>query len=201
MKVKIAGVLLCCMGFAACRQGQRADETVRWQQVDPLTKMVESKGIKYTITLQTAEQMAYLRAYDATAKRLDSLRYTEELDQTRGHYYFVIVQQGAGGRNVLEQDAHNTEEYSKRYQYYQTEAQQDMYLSSCSDTLAPDAYLYENNMGIVAENRMIAAFPMLTDTCDIQLIFHDRAFDNYLLKARFSYNDIKNAPKAKQHSL
>lgn len=185
--------------LSACNQRGQDKEAKGWQNTDPLTKIVNNNGVQYTITLQTAEQMAYLRAFDHKTKKLDELRYSEELEQTKDHYYFVITQKSGNDRNVLEQNATNAEQYSKRYQYYQTDAQQDMWLAGCVDTVSPDAYLYENNMGVVSENRMVAAFPAGKDTCDVQLIFHDRAFDNYQISAGYSYKDIKNAPKAKQY--
>lgn len=194
-------LMLFVIAFVSCKSNRLTPEsTGKWPaESDPLTRIVKNNGVEYTITLQTAAQMAYLRAYDKKTQKLDEQRYEEELEQTKDHYYFVIVQKGIADRNVLEQNAGSAEQYSKRYQYYQTDAQQDMWLISCADTLSPDAYLYENNMGVVSENRMVAAFPAGQDTCDVQLIFHDRAFDNYQIKTGYSYKDIKNAPKAKQY--
>ncbi|MGE8426294.1 MAG: hypothetical protein ACN6O7_00390 [Sphingobacterium sp.] len=194
-KIFLIGLVI----LSACNQKQQDNETKGWQYKDPLTKIMNNNGVQYTITLQTAEQMAYLRAFDSKTQKLDEQRYAEELEQTKDHFYFVITQKGGNDRNVLEQNAGNEEMYAKRYQYYQTDAQQDMWLASCRDTISPDAYLYENNMGVVSENRMVAAFPVGKDTCDIQLIFHDRAFDNYQIRAGYAYKDIQNAPRAKQY--
>lgn len=192
-------LIVCMVALTACNQKQSAIAEREWQYSDPLTRVVENNGVQYTITLQTAAQMAYLRAFDKRTQKIDEQRYAEELEQTKDHYYFVITQKSRNDRNVLEQNATNAEQYSKRYQYYQTDAQQDMWLASCRDTVSPDAYLYENNMGLVSENRMVAAFPVGKDTCDIQLIFHDRAFDNYQIRAGYAYKDIQNAPRAKQY--
>lgn len=194
MKIKAGILWLLCAGLLACK-GQGDMQAQQEEKETALGKIVEANGIRYYIALKTAEQMAYLRAYDMSTQKLDQQRYAEELGNTRDHYFFVITQKGRDGRNVLEEKVSSKDDYSKRLLYYQAEAGQDIRMVACTDTLIPDAYLYENNMGVVAQNRMVIAFPVPTQTCDVQLIFNDRAFDNYLVRSGFLYNDIKNAPK------
>lgn len=101
-------------------------------------------------------------------------------------YMFVIGQRTDQGKNVLEYQADDHELYARRLNYYNIEIGNDIMLIACGDTLKPAQTIYENNLGVIPENRIVAVFEKEHPSCALQLVFNDRAFENYLIKASFN---------------
>lgn len=130
----------------------------------PNEQVIRNKGIYYTV------------------------RYHNEKDasDTLSRYLFVIEQSTDQGKNVLEYQVADYALYAKRLNYYNVEMNNDIMLIACGDTLQPVQTLYENNLGIIPENKIVTVFKKTKANCELQLVFNDRPFENYLNKANFN---------------
>lgn len=115
-----------------------------------------------------------------------NIRYSNDPSDTVSRYLFVIEQRTEQGKNVLEYQVADYALYAKRLNYYSTEMNNDIMLIACGDTLYPAQTLYENNLGIIPENRIVTVFKKTKANCALQLVFNDRPFENYLIKANFN---------------
>lgn len=160
-------IVLCGCGT---KNGDKSkqDETASTQQFvqDPNKLEVRGNGVHYTI------------------------RYSNDNDpsDTVSRYLFVIDQRTEQGKNVLEYQVADYALYAKRLNYYNVEMNADIMLIACGDTLYPAQTLYENNLGIIPENRIVTVFKKVKANCALQLVFNDRPFENYLIKANFNDN-------------
>lgn len=158
-------LLLCSCGTKEADKGKQ-DETASAQQFvqDPNRQEARGNGVHYTI------------------------RYNSDPSDTVSRYLFVIEQRTEQGKNVLEYQVADYDLYAKRLNYYNVEMNADLMLIACGDTLYPVQTLYENNLGIIPENRIVSVFKKTKANCALQLVFNDRAFENFLIKANFNDN-------------
>ncbi len=165
-----ACLLVVCAVAAACTtktSNQDDPPGAAPLQAAPNERIVMNNGIRYTI------------------------RYIADTGEDGGtdtipRYLFVIGQQTEQGKNVLEYRVSDYELYARRLNYYNMEIGNDIMLVACDDTLRPAQTLYENNLGVIPENRIVAVFEKTKATCGLQLVINDRAFENYLIKATFN---------------
>lgn len=159
-------MVLCSCGSKAGKVGDPGEPASAQQFVqDPNKQEVRGNGVHYTI------------------------RYNNDPSDTLSRYLFVIEQRTEQGKNVLEYQVADYALYAKRLNYYNVEMNADIMLVACGDTLYPAQTLYENNLGIIPENRIVTVFKKTKPNCPLLLVFNDRPFENFLIKANF--NDIK----------
>ncbi|OJV51460.1 MAG: hypothetical protein BGO31_09195 [Bacteroidetes bacterium 43-16] len=170
----ITGIVSLCMLMNGCSSkennaGNRkhTPEIAEVFSQAPNERIVSNNGIHYTI------------------------RFMNEVEEgsdadTLPRYLFVIDQKTDQGKNVLEYEVSDLELYARRLNYYNIEMNQDILLIACGDTLTPVQTLYENNLGVIPVNRIVTVFKKVKENCALQLVFSDRAFENYLIKATFN---------------
>ncbi|RYD98696.1 MAG: hypothetical protein EOP54_06775 [Sphingobacteriales bacterium] len=158
-------LVLCSCGTKAGDMSKQGETGSAQQFVQDSDKLeIKGNGVRYTI------------------------RYSKDNDpsDTVSRYLFVIEQRTEQGKNVLEYQVEDYALYAKRLNYYNIEMNADIMLVACGDTLYPAQTLYENNLGIIPENRIVTVFKKLKADCALQLVFNDRPFENFLIKANFN---------------
>lgn len=165
INILVSLVLYSCGTKAGNKAKPAEPESAQQFVQDPNKQEVHGNGVHYTI------------------------RYSNDPSDTLSRYLFVIEQRSDQGKNVLEYQVADYALYAKRLNYYNVEMNADIMLVACGDTLYPSQTLYENNLGIIPENRIVTVFKKSKPDCQLQLVFNDRPFENFLIKANF--NDIK----------
>lgn len=194
---KVISFLTIALMWCSCSGGaKRPDEYLRFfSNENPVKKQIQVGELYYNMAFLPAEYMAASYAMDGS--NLDRQKYSEKLESIR-HVLYYSIAMTAKGDNPMKYRLHSPDELQGRISYYNNMAQQDIELIvNQHDTLHPVDYIFESNLGVSNENKIIVVFNKPEVFEELTLIFNDRALDNYHLKSTVTSSKIKQLPTLK----
>lgn len=195
--IKVISFLTIVLMWCSCSGGaKRAEEYLRFfSSENPVHKQIQVADLYYDISFLPAEYMAASYAMDGS--NLDRQKYKEKLESTQHVLYYSIAMY-AKGENPMKYRLHDPDELQRRISYYNNIAQQDIRLIvNQRDTLHPVDYIFESNLGVSNENRILVVFNKPDKFDELTLVFNDRALDNFHLKSTVTATKIKQLPTLK----
>lgn len=192
--IKLSLGLLC---LASCNVSSRSPQQYI-EAIDDnqdLHKQIEMGDIVYTLSVLPPEYIAAKYAF--SQGKFDAGQYKEKIGGIH-KYIYSTVSMRTGQENILKYNVAEYADFQRRLAYFSDYAMQDIKLiTDQKDTLMPLDYIYENNLGVSNENKMIMVFEMPVTAKQMSLIFNDRIFNNYNLRLNVSTAEIKALPSIK----
>ena len=127
----------------------------------------------------------------------------KELDQTLS--FNVSFKNEQEKTEPLRIGIKDMDEYNHRLSYYLNEANHDFALIADGDTLYTAGYVFEPNYNLLQEQKMVVSFSLRKHEQttgnehprNMQLVFKDRVFNNGIIKATWSEDDLSAIPTLK----
>lgn len=202
MKI-LSRALLLCIFAAACGSCQKTSlplsEYLRHieDEGEGYRKKTMISGWTYTIQYKPYD---YIIAQEQK-KQLNRTAYQNRLRQLEGTAWFNISFQRDGSNNSpLRYNVSSLEEYQTRYNYYLAEAPRDIVLIHGRDTMMPMSYLFETSYNLAPQEVMVVGFDLKNVKAPndkMQLVLFDRIFQNGIIKATYSKEQLRQIPTLK----
>ncbi|MNS22966.1 hypothetical protein D3C72_547710 [compost metagenome] len=192
----ISFLTIAFMWCSCSGRAKRPDEYLRFfSNENPVNKQIQVGDLYYDISFLPAEYMAASYAMDGS--NLDRQKYQEKLGIIQ-HVLYYSISMYSKGENPMKYRLYSQDELQGRISYYNNIAQQDIKLIvNQHDTLHPVDYIFENNLGVSNENKIIVVFNKPEVFEELTLVFNDKALDNYHLKSTVTSSKIKQLPTLK----
>ena len=192
--IKVGAALLL---FASCNTRSKSPEQYldAIESDDDLHTSISMGDIRYHMALLPPEYFA--AKYALASGKFDAGRYKDKIKEIAPYIYCTIAMSSAQD-NILKYRANDYSEFQRRLEYFTNYASHDVVLVlNDKDTITPVDYIYENNLGVSSENKMVLVFKRPTERKKLSLLFNDRIFNNYNLKLSVASADVEQLPQIK----
>lgn len=164
-----------------------------------LKRIIVIDGWEYTIQYKPHE---YILSQESRGGMNDSV-YRSRVQQLKGTAWFNIsFKKQNSNISPLKYEVSSMPEYEARYNYYLTQAMNDIALVYGGDTLRPMSYLFETSYNLAPMETILTGFSLPGNDSypskDMQLVFFDRVFRNGIIKASFREALLKQIPDIKK---
>ena len=189
--------LLCLLGLQlSCGGKQKYNKIAykEWLQSHGEELQVEKSIGDYRFVMQyQPTDMMLLREMkeDCSPADLNKMRAEKSVLQ----YYVLQVGAANGSNNVLRTNIQSEGDYYARLEYYNTFAQNDIYLVEGKDTIACALYHYERYYNAAPYDKMVLAFENSNYSGDKLLVYDDQVLGVGTVKLNISSDLQDNIPE------
>ena len=160
-----------------------------------LKKKVRAGDLNFTFQYKPAEYV-FLKEYGGEAKN-EKLLFERQRGLSNTVWFNVSISGLKTKTDPLRTGVADLNEYNARNDYFLMNAMKDFKLIYGNVEMVTAGYHFENNYGLTPMDVMIIGFaiPDSVPVHEMTLVYNEQVFNNGLIKANFSEDDLLSIPK------